>query len=82
MKIHYRMVALATVIGLASGCTGARRFDRRPGDVRLPSAPVLEPNPGTTALDPDKIGTAGSPSPAGDSSDGVPMTPTMTPFGE
>jgi len=80
MRTIYRTAALLTVIGLTAGCTGPRRFDRRPADVRLPSAPVLEPSPGPGAIvDPDKIGTAGSPAP---DSDGIPISPTMTPFGE
>ncbi|MDG3007957.1 hypothetical protein [Paludisphaera mucosa] len=78
MRALYRTAALLTAIVLASGCTGPRHFDRRAGDVRMPSAPVLEPSP-HVAADPEKAGTVGSPAPA---ANGIPNTPTMSPFSE
>ncbi|WP_165249566.1 hypothetical protein [Paludisphaera soli] len=75
----YRTAALVIALALASGCTGSRRFQPRTGDVRLPSAPVLEPSP--AVVDPDKAGTVGSPAPAPERRD-FPATPTLSPFGE
>lgn len=62
MTSFFRTAALVGAIALASGCTGPRHFDRRAGEVRLPTAPTLEPSPRT--MDPDKLGTVGTPAPA------------------
>lgn len=80
MTCLFRTTALLIALAMAAGCTGPRRFDRRMGDVRLPSAPVLEPSPGIAA-DPDQVGTVGSPAPEPEQ----PMNsgaPTISPFGE
>jgi len=83
MTALLRTSAMLTALALAAGCTGPRRFDRRMNDVRLPTAPVLEPSPGPAAapVDPEKVGTVGSPSPAPEPPT-MPATPTLSPFGE
>lgn len=78
MKSLFRTAAFLTAIGLVSGCTGPRRFERQTGSVRLPSAPVLEPSP--AAVDPDKAGTVGTPQPP--AANGISASPTISPFGE
>jgi len=77
MTSFYRTTALVGVIALASGCTGPRHFDRRAGEVLLPTAPTLEPSP--RIMDPDKAGTVGTPSPA--ARDGKMMVPPLAPIG-
>ncbi|WP_206107792.1 hypothetical protein [Paludisphaera rhizosphaerae] len=61
MTSFFRTTALVGAIALASGCSGPRHFDRRASEVRLPTAPTLEPSP--LNIDPDKVGTVGTPSP-------------------
>jgi hypothetical protein len=78
MKSLFRTTSLLIAIGLATGCSGPRRFERQAGSVRLPSAPVLEPSP-EASYDPDKVGTVGAPQPA---REGVPAVPTLSPFGD
>lgn len=78
MKSLFQAVAFLIAIGLVTGCTGPRRFDRQSGTVRLPSAPVLAPSP--DAIDPDRVGTVGEPAaaPAHD----ISAAPALSPFGE
>ena len=77
MTSFFRTTALVGAIALASGCTGPRHFDRRAGEVRLPTAPTLEPGP--KAMDPDKVGTVGTPAPPARGGN-VPIPP-MQPLG-
>ncbi len=72
MKATIRIVAMVTAIGLVSGCSGQRRFERPMGNVRLPSAPTLEPGP---AVAPDQTGAVGTPEPRAES-----RVPTQSPF--
>jgi len=61
MRITIRVVTMIAAISLVSGCAGQRRFERQMGQVRLPSAPTLEPSP--AVVDPTQTGAVGSPSP-------------------
>ncbi len=69
MRTTIRIVAISAAIGLVSGCSGQRRFERQMGQVRLPSAPTLEPSP--AVVDPTRTGAVGSPEP---------QTETRVPF--
>lgn len=61
MKTTIRAVAIIAAIALVSGCAGSRRFDRRSSEIRLPTAPTLEPSP--AVVDPTQTGAVGEPSP-------------------